>query len=255
VQKMITFSNEGQILVGTLHLPEGRGRKPGVLFCHGFTGNRIEAHFLFVKASRALERAGIASLRFDFRGSGESEGEFRDMTQSAEISDARKALSMLARQRQIDASRLGIVGLSMGGLIAACLVGCDERIKSVVLWSAVADMEYGVNSEWAEREKEACRKGFVDMGGHALGKRFFEDLGANYPLKGIAVSGAAVLIIHGANDDVVPVNQADLYYQATQRRGRVVSKVIIPGADHVFSRLDYEKAVIDKTVKWFQKTL
>jgi hypothetical protein len=255
MQKPTSFRNEGQVIAGTLHLPEGVGRRPAVLLCHGFTGSRIEAHFLFVKASRALERAGIASLRFDFRGSGESEGAFREMTQSGEVSDAHAALSVLARQRQVDASRLGILGLSMGGLVAASLAGRDERIQSVALWSAVANMRHDADSGWGDRVAEARRKGFADIGGHALGKGFFEDLGLNDPLKGIAASAAGVLIVHGESDAVVPVSHADQYQQAARRRGRIVRKVIIPGADHVFSRLDWEKAVIEKTVRWFRDTL
>ena len=85
MQQACYFSNEGQQIAGTVHIPDGPGPFPGVLLCHGFTGQRIEAHFIFVKMSRALEQAGIASLRFDFRGSGESEGRFQGSS-SATIS-------------------------------------------------------------------------------------------------------------------------------------------------------------------------
>src|SRR2546426_5960176 len=64
-----------------IHRPErARARRggPGVVLFHGFTGDRMESHWLFVKCSRALALAGIASLRFDFYGSGESEGEFSE---------------------------------------------------------------------------------------------------------------------------------------------------------------------------------
>ena len=60
------FLSAGQRVVATLHLPP-TGPAPGVVMCHGFTGHRIEAHFLFVKAARALCAAGLAVLRFDFR--------------------------------------------------------------------------------------------------------------------------------------------------------------------------------------------
>ena len=70
-----------------IHRPErARARRggPGVVLFHGFTGDRMESHWLFVKCSRALARAGIASLRFDFYGSGESEGEFSEVTLQGE---------------------------------------------------------------------------------------------------------------------------------------------------------------------------
>ena len=115
MQRAHGFANEGQQIAGTLHLPNGVGPHPGVLLCHGFTGMRLEAHFLFVKMSRALERAGFASLRFDFRGSGESEGEFREMTVETEVSDALKAVDVFCEVPEVDGGRIGVIGLSLGG--------------------------------------------------------------------------------------------------------------------------------------------
>ncbi|MFA0780897.1 MAG: hypothetical protein RJAPGHWK_002418, partial [Candidatus Fervidibacter sp.] len=79
-EQFVQFEVQGQRVYGMLHLPDGTsdtGKKvPAVAMCHGFTGNRIEAHRLFVKAARHFVQHGIAVLRFDFRGSGESEGDF-----------------------------------------------------------------------------------------------------------------------------------------------------------------------------------
>ena len=61
----ITFSNHGQQLVGMLHLPDGPGPHPAVIFYHGFTGDRVENHVIFVKMARRLAAAGHAALRFD----------------------------------------------------------------------------------------------------------------------------------------------------------------------------------------------
>jgi len=79
----------------------------------------MESHWIFVKCARALARAGIASLRFDFYGSGESDGEFREVTLQGEIADARAAMDFFRRQKGIDPKRLGLLGLSLGGAIAA----------------------------------------------------------------------------------------------------------------------------------------
>ena len=73
-EELIHFTNEDLRLYGMLHRPEGAGPHPAVMILHGFTGQRIEPHRLFVKLARQLVAAGIAALRFDFRGSGESEG-------------------------------------------------------------------------------------------------------------------------------------------------------------------------------------
>src|SRR5579863_2729220 len=96
MESPVEFQNRpGKWLRGMIHRPSSLARRraaPGVIFFHGFTGDRMESHWLFVKCSRALAQAGIASLRFDFYGSGESEGEFREVTLRGEISDARAAI-------------------------------------------------------------------------------------------------------------------------------------------------------------------
>ncbi|MBD3293779.1 MAG: alpha/beta hydrolase, partial [Armatimonadia bacterium] len=73
------FEVDGHRIAASIHIPDTTPA-PGVVMCHGFTGQRMEAHFLFVKAGRAMCEAGLNVLRFDFRGSGESDGRFRDMT-------------------------------------------------------------------------------------------------------------------------------------------------------------------------------
>ncbi len=126
MQTPVVFENEGQKLFGMIHMPEGKGPWPGVVFCHGFTGHKIETHCIFVKLAREMCRRGIAVLRFDFRGSGESEGLFEEMTVQGEISDAGKALEFLAGYKGIDPSRIGLLGFSLGGLVASIGVGPDK---------------------------------------------------------------------------------------------------------------------------------
>src|SRR5208282_4030624 len=97
-----------------------------------FGGTRVEPHRLFVKTSRLLAREGVASLRLDFRGSGESEGDFQSMTLSREIKDAKAALDFLRSQPGVNLERVGILGLSMGGYVAASVAAQDPSLKALV---------------------------------------------------------------------------------------------------------------------------
>ena len=130
--------NYGKCLRGMIHRPHPVLRRaPGVIFFHGFTGDRMESHWMFVKCARALAKAGVASLRFDFSGSGESEGEFRDATLHGEVSDARAAVDYFQSSQGINPERLGLVGLSLGGAIAA-VVAPQAGAQALVLWAALA---------------------------------------------------------------------------------------------------------------------
>ena len=250
VQKPLYFQNENQMIAGVLHTPEGRGPFAGVILCHGFTGNKVETHFLFVAMSRELERRRIASLRFDFRGSGESEGEFVDMTPSAEVSDARQALHVLAKQPEVDAARLGVIGLSLGGLVAACTAGREPAVRSVVLWAPVAETLSVL------RTGDTKPQGWTDIGGLKLGAGFAEDVAKLQPVEELGRSKAPVLVLHGAADQSVPVSHGRSYVdRAKLMPGRRADIRVIEGADHTFNRVDWTQTVIEATADWLAETL
>ncbi|AST57737.1 Alpha/beta superfamily hydrolase [Thermoanaerobacterium thermosaccharolyticum] len=97
MQEYIECKNENTILRGTLHIPDNvQGKIPVAILFHGFTADRNENRFfMFVDLSRELEKRQIASVRFDFAGSGESDGEFCDMSVSSEIADRNAILNLL----------------------------------------------------------------------------------------------------------------------------------------------------------------
>ncbi len=104
-----------------IELETGRGKlrgmpHPGVILCHGFTGNRMAPQFLFVSFSRLLQRRGIASIRMDFYGSGESEGIFEEMTISSEIEDLQEIPRSFQERAEVDKERVFLLGLSPGGV-------------------------------------------------------------------------------------------------------------------------------------------
>jgi len=254
MQKFVEFAGPKGILRGTMHVPAGKGKHPGVVILHGFSGSRMEASFLFVGLSRALETAGIASLRFDFWGSGESDGEFVDMTVSSERGDALAALDFFKSQPEVDASRLGLLGLSMGGFVAACTLGARSDVKAASLWSAAG-------AGWRERlepkaRQEIAQRGVCDRGGLQIDGRFLDDLARHHPFAEIAKYRGPVLVVHGTDDQAVPLDDAKAYVKALGARpmGRC-EHFFVEGGGHVFSVWDHRLAVYDRTVKWFAQEL
>jgi uncharacterized protein len=254
MERLIEFPNSrGRLLRGMIHQPRRRrGRVPGVVFFHGFTGDRMESHWLFVKSARALAAAGIASLRFDFYGSGESEGEFGEVTLAGEISDARAAIGFIRRQRAIDPERVGLVGLSMGGAIAACLAA-SSGARALALWSALAHPEE--LAALAERTTRLITDGTGarEYSAHRVSAQFLSNIRRVDPLRSLARFKRPTLIIHPEKDEYLPLHHPEDFLRASG--AAIKEQVIVAGADHTFTSLAWEGEVISRTVDWFQQHL
>lgn len=252
----VSFVNQGQKILGVVHRPDGPpgALYPGVVICHGFTGQKIEPHRLFVKLAEELASQGCLALRFDFRGSGDSEGEFHQVTFDDEVSDAQRAIDYLVAAEPVDPERLGIVGLSLGGAVAACASGRDPRLKTTVLWAAVADPTLLGTDRWKESpwmpEHDAW-----DLGGLLVGRRFIESVAQSRPAAEIQNARGPVLILHGDQDPVVPLEHAHRYQQALSAAGKPHELQVIAGADHTFNRYSWERQVIEATARWLTKHL
>ncbi len=256
-EQFVTFYNKNQRIAGMLHIANFQGKGPAVIMCHGFTGQRMEVHFLFVKMARRLAENGINVLRFDFRGSGESEGKFEDMTVEEEISDAETALRFLLQQELVDYNRVGVIGLSLGGCVSACLAGrVKNLIKSLVLWSAAYKPGENLSSLLTPETKETLdRLGYINMGGNKVGKKFFEILPSIDPIKELSAYPGAVLLVHG-EADFIPYSQAQECYEKLRQRQFGKAKLhIVKGADHAFSSPEWEEEVMMTTLNWLKETL
>lgn len=249
-EEQIRFQNEGQWLYGMLHLPEGPDRAPGIIMVHGFTGHRIESHGLFVKAARALATAGVAALRFDCRGSGESEGEFCDMTVAGEVADARAALDVLAARPELDPERLGVLGLSLGACVSACLAGSDPRVQALVLWSPTAlILSQGLPSFVpADAPQQISNQGWFDHGGNRVGLAFVRGLADVRPLEAARMYAGPALVVYGTADALVSPENPQAYLDALPGPKEYIT---VKGADHTFSSCAWEAQVIEATVSWF----
>ena len=202
METQVAFQSGDDQVFGVLHLP-GSTPAPGLIMCHGFTGHKAEAHRLFVAAARDFAAHGLAVLRFDFRGSGDSGGDFRDMTVSREIEDAVAALDFLAARPEVQPEHLGVLGLSLGGCVAACLAGRDSRVRALVLWSAVAQP-----SRLADRLRSQLKGGLADMNGWAVGSGLLDDISSIDPLAEVSRFTGPSLVIHGTEDQSVPALDA-----------------------------------------------
>ena len=252
----VTFERQGQQLVGMLHLPAEAGKFPAVVMFHGFTGNKQEAHRMFVEMSRTLAADGIASLRFDFLGSGDSAGKFSDVTLAGEIADAREALRFLRGRKEIDTQRIGILGMSMGGLVASFILAEDKNIKTAALWCPVGNPAYLIASRRTEKsDQQLATIGMVDMDGWPVGIPFVQELMVLKPIEAIVKTEAPLFILHAEKDESVPVSDMHDYVKALKAAGRTVESSVIAGANHTLDSFEWTAQALGQTRAWFQKKL
>ena len=252
----VTFRSAGAQIVGMLHRPARRGRRPAVVMLHGFTGNSIEAHRLFVEAARHLSGQGFVVLRFDFRGAGNSAGSFADLTISSQIADARAALRWLGRQPGVDARRVGLLGLSMGGLVATHVLANDRRVRAAVLWNPLvyprALRDDRMNPAlWAQLK----RSGIGDWGGWPVGMTLYKELGSYDPIPVLPLAKCPVRLIQAAEDQTTPMAGAMAMRRAMKQAGRLLDFQVVPGADHTFNRFDWTATALALTSTWLKQQL
>jgi uncharacterized protein len=255
MEKPLIFTNKGQKLFGVMHYAEGSGKNPCVVMFHGFTGNKAEAHFLFTKMARAIAKAGVSVFRFDFRGSGDSEGDFSNMSTAEEVSDGIKAVAFVRKDKRIDPKRTGVIGLSMGGFVAASVLGAYPDLRCGVLLSAVCSfIKIKRNIRKSFRGKR-IKGGKRDMGGLVISNKFFDDMERVdwKSLAGVNKYKGSLLVIHSKNDETVPISEGEMYYKSSPSRNKKM--IVFKKGGHVFSDHVSEKRLILETNKWVKKAL
>lgn len=148
-QQVSFFGSRGTRLAGVLRLPDQSGKNhPAVVLCQGLSGVK---HLVLPGIADAFAARGIATLRFDYAGYGESDGERGWIDPRARADDALCAFAWLTAQGGIDAQRLGVYGHSYGGPVAIAMASRDRRVRAVVSVSGPGDgraLLRSVRSSW-----------------------------------------------------------------------------------------------------------
>lgn len=256
MEKYVEIKKDNGTIRGMLHLPEGTDKNrtvPGVILYHGFTGNRMEPSFMFVRFSRLLAEHGIASARFDFMHSGESDGSFEKMTLSGELTDAQDILDFFSSLEMIDTEKIFLLGLSMGGSIAGYTAGMNSsRIRGLLLWAAAGEMSIFIE----EREKQVASGEIagnpMDLDGLLLGENFITDVKTLQIMQISKLYSGPVSIIHGTGDETVPHGVAALYKGLYGSRA---SMHLISGADHTFKSIEWSKELFSISMDFIKSDL
>jgi len=245
----ITFPNStGEILAARLELPVSQHPHTYALFAHCFTCNK---NLTAVKnIGRALNQAGIAVLRFDFTGLGESEGDFAETNFSSNISDLAAAARFLEQEYQ--APEL-LIGHSLGGAAVIAVAGQLPSVKAVATIGAPADPAH-VSHVFTENIDEIEKNGIahVSIGGRGftVKKQFLEDIRSSRQDQNLQNLHKALMVLHSPQDRTVNIEQAARIYQKAMHPKSFVS---LDGADHLLSNKEDSFYVGEVIATWVKR--
>lgn len=264
METTVSVAVDGERVVGTLEIVSGRPA-PVVLLLHGFAGHRHEMPIattgvgIFAHVAERLAGHGYSSLRIDFRGAGDSDGDVARTTYSRQIADCRAVMAHLAARDDVDGRAIHLVGWSQGGLVAAGAAVIAPAPRAIALWAAVAEPavsfpalvghdRYAAGLAHAGDTEVTLPWGATLTLGHA----FFAEVATRDPLRDIAAYSGPLFIAEGSRDTAIAPGTAAKV--AAAHRGP--HEVWTADMDHAFdthagsARLD---ALVDATAAFFSR--
>jgi putative redox protein len=249
VERFEFVGSGGQTLSARLHLPAVEPIACAV-FAHCFTcskDSRAATHI-----SSALAEKGIATLRFDFTGLGESEGDFDDTTFSHNVDDIAAAVKALREAYRAPAL---LIGHSLGGTAVLAAAGQIPEVVGVATIGAPFEPKHVARLfEASLDEIESNGQADVNLGGRpfTIRKSFLEDLQKHCNAEQIGKLKKALVVFHSPQDNLVSIDNAGLIFKAARHPKSFVS---LDGADHLLGRPSDSRYVADVLAAWASRYL
>jgi len=278
-------SDDGASLLGIIHIPNETAcrRDMGVIVLPGWTESASGPHQMYTKLARRLCDTGFYCLRFDYRGRGDSEGDWDMKSRQTEFEDLVCAASFFKERTGI--RRIALVGKCTGGKLALRALLRNEAFNRVVLWSPASfGIETGndlkrtlsVLKKWMRKlrsgyawkgilrgEYEWKRLKLGLLGGLNLKPVFHMTLGhlPLFPKRRLRqpgdklnprLSSSSVLLVYGAEDVDAKVF-VPAYSTLFKKYNIPYKETSIKGADSSFSATEWENAAIGITVHWLEE--
>lgn len=231
----IAFTAGRFSIQGWLHLPEA-DRPPFVVGSHGLLSSGDSPKQLSL--ARACAGQGIAFFRFDHRGCGSSSGLFRsDTSLAARCADLQSAVDLLLQRTDLS-DRFGLFGSSFGGTV--CLSAAGQASVSALVVNAAPVRSRTLSGA------EVTASGPLELDESFYREQLQFDVSEVLPRLG------TVLVFHGDEDRVVPVENAHEIYENV---GDPKKLRILEGGDHMMSRKSHQIRFVKEAVEWFKAHL
>lgn len=219
---------ESRRVHGDLYVPEGAGRYPAVILSHGYNGCGTD----FAQEGEYFASHGFLALAIDFCGGStrsRSSGASTEMSVRTETEDLCAVLDFVEELPEVDAERIFLFGGSQGGLVSALAAARREsEVRGLVMYYPA----FCIPDDWKRQYPESDQiPETTEFWGLMLGAVYFRDACAMEPYGLAGAYHKETLIIHGDEDEIVPLSYSTRL-QETYERARLL---ILPQEKHGFS--------------------
>lgn len=242
-------NKKNEIIRGIQNLPDdiSKNKKlPTIVIVHGHTGNKLGNSFFYVRMSKYFTEQGYCTFRFDFTGSGESDGEFENMTLSSELEDMDCIMDYIKYNKNVNREKIFIIGHSMGGLITT-LKAQQYNPKKIILLAPANDMYESVvelYNTYGNNMEE------IEYIGLKIKKEFMLDLGKYKPYEMAKLYNNDVLIFRGSNDNAV---SKETCIKTERTFPGAVEYYELDGIDHSFVNYNIRQYIVKKIFNFIEQ--
>ena len=233
-EQHLEILSDGLKLQAVLNTPDS-SYWPLIVLCHGFLSHKDSSKYRLL--AQVLARESIATVRFDFRGCGESEGLLSESSISRRWRDLQRVIDQSLDLEGFD-GRMGLLGSSLGGYLALLEVSHNVYIRCAAVWSTPFHLH-----DLAKRLPEVSPVEFS--------QECYNDL-LTVELLPRLKNVQRVLVVHGQEDQQVPPAHASKLYEVLNEPKALH---ILEEADHWFSASERREEAIGLTMEWFGRYL
>lgn len=224
---------EDRSISGVLHLPD-REKPPVVITCHGLFSSKESDKFTAIAGRFA--QAGLAVIRFDFGGCGQSTGSIADTTVSRRLAELNRVVRFARGHAQTGAA-VGLLGSSLGGFVAL-LGAAGLSVAALSVWATPYNLSE-ICQNIPPAELKVLKQDFLDDARR-------HDLAAALP--GLS----RVQVVQGKRDEIVPWQHAQKIYRTVDEPKELQ---LFPSGDHTISSADDRSRALEMSLVWFSKHL
>lgn len=260
-QEDITIPADGYTIPATVTMPIGSAGKtfPCVILCASYGQGRNEASNAYNTLAARLAQSGIATIRFDYKGVGDSDEDFSTFTFFTGIEEAMLCYEYMTAREDINPLAMGILGWGMGGGIALEAAGEYDMFDSIAVWSGTT-YDGTLSSEEEQAYNRAQDDGIyeapLDWGGTLrLAPQYFESMMAMDTQSALEKITTPTLMVEGDAEESRLARARELIEGMPDSNAKLE---VLQNTDSTFGLEDNEntfEALCTLTTAWFMETL